>query len=220
MLLVRAHRIPRDRLGRPRALEGLALVLRVGAYRCLAAGLFLLWLGFYLMTLPATYTGGTVGWVALPYLTPPLAAFAVVLALLLSLVTTVTVYSVRTALRQRAVGVGVGAVVASLLPASLCCTPLRSDRGWRRFARALFLHLFPPGLGSPPCRSRTHRPPLPLTRGGTVTARELKNRTGERRRRLSGETAHDHRARMRVAQVVPVSTTPCGENPQEIGRER
>lgn len=124
MLLVRAHRIPRDRLGRPRALEGLALVLRVGAYRCLAAGLFLLWLGFYLVTLPATYTGGTVGWVALPYLTPPLAAFAVVLALLLSLVTTVTVYSVRTALRQRAVGVGVGAVAASLLPASLCCTPL------------------------------------------------------------------------------------------------
>ena len=99
-------------------------VFRLRGYRHLALGLFVLGLGFYLVTLPATYTGGAIGWASLGYLSVELLLAAFILALLLSAVLTLNVYSARTALRQQGAGLSVGAVLASLTPSSVCCTSL------------------------------------------------------------------------------------------------
>jgi hypothetical protein len=99
-------------------------VFRLRGYRHLALGLFVLGLAFYLVMLPATYTGGAVGWVSLRYLNVELSLTALILALLLSVVLTLNVYSARIALRQQGTGLSVGAVLASLVPSSICCTPL------------------------------------------------------------------------------------------------
>ncbi len=99
-------------------------VFRVRGYRHLALGLFVLGSVFYLVTLPAMYTGGAIGWVSLRYLNVELLLVALILALLLSAVLTLNVYSARTALPQQGTGLSVGAVLASLTPSSVCCTPL------------------------------------------------------------------------------------------------
>lgn len=108
----------------PVVLSALGAVFRARGYRYLALGLFLPALAFYLVTLPATYTGGAVGWAALRYLNGELVFAALLLALLLSLVLALEVYSVRAALRRRGTGLSVGAVLASLAPSSVCCTSL------------------------------------------------------------------------------------------------
>lgn len=110
--------------GRPTVVRVLVLVLRGPAYRYLALGLFLLGLAFYLVTLPATYTGGAIGWVSLRYLNGELLVFALTLALLLSVVLTLNVYSFRTALQRQGTGLSLGAVLTSLVPSSVCCTSL------------------------------------------------------------------------------------------------
>lgn len=104
--------------------NALGMVFRARGYRSLAVGLFVVGLAFYLVTLPATYTGGAIGWVSLRYLNVELALAAVILALLLSVVLTLNVYSARLALRRQGTGLSVGAVLASLVPSSICCTPL------------------------------------------------------------------------------------------------
>jgi len=99
-------------------------VFRIRGYRHLAVGLFVPGLAFYLVMLPATYTGGAIGWVSLRYLNGELLSFALILALLLSVVLTFNVYSARIALGRQGTGLSVGAVLASLVPSSVCCTPL------------------------------------------------------------------------------------------------
>lgn len=104
--------------------SALGVVFRAAAYRYLGAGLFLLASVLYAFTLPAIYTGGAIGWISLRYLNGELLLFSLVLALLLSLVLTLNVYSFRTALRRHGTGLSLGAVLASLVPSSVCCTPL------------------------------------------------------------------------------------------------
>ncbi len=105
-------------------LDACALVLRPRSYRWCAAVLFALALAAYLLTLPAAYTGGTIGPRALRYLNAELAFFAVALALLLSLTLTLNVYALRASMRHRGAGLGAAAVLASVVPSSLCCTSL------------------------------------------------------------------------------------------------
>ncbi len=104
--------------------SALGTVFHERSYGHLAFGVFLLGLAFYLITLPATYTGGVIGFAALRHLNGELVLLAFLLALLLSVVLTLNAYSVRTALRVRGAGLSIGAVVASLVPGSVCCTPL------------------------------------------------------------------------------------------------
>lgn len=100
-----------------------ALVLRSRAYRALALGLFAASLAFYALTLPAAYTGGYVGRVSLRELDLRLGFFAFALAALLSLVLTLNTYALRRADRaSRGKALSLGAVLASVLPSSLCCT--------------------------------------------------------------------------------------------------
>ena len=99
-------------------------VLRARPYRYLAVALFLPALALYLLTLPATHTGGTIGLVSLRYLNAELAFFSVTLALLLSLAVTLNIYGFCASLRQRGAALSAGAVLASLVPSSVCCTSL------------------------------------------------------------------------------------------------
>lgn len=99
-------------------------VLRARPYRYLAVALFLPILALYLLTLPATYTGGAIGFVSLRYLNAELAFFSVTLALLLTLALTLNIYGFRASLRQRGATLSLGAVLASLVPSSVCCTSL------------------------------------------------------------------------------------------------
>jgi hypothetical protein len=106
------------------ALGACRVVFQAAPYRSLASGLFLLALAFYLFTLPATYTGGIVGFVSVRYLNTERVFFSLALAVLLSLALTLNVYSVRASVRRRGAGLGAAGVLASLVPSSLCCTSL------------------------------------------------------------------------------------------------
>ncbi len=108
----------------PVALGACRLVFEAAPYRYLASGLFLLALAFYLLTLPAAYTGGIIGLVSARYLNAELVFFSLVLAALLSLVLTLNLYAFRTSLRRQGVGLSATGVLASLVPSSLCCTSL------------------------------------------------------------------------------------------------
>jgi hypothetical protein len=103
-------------------INAVRLVLRAPPYRYVAPGLFLLSLTFYAFTLPAAYTGGAIGLISLRYLNAELLFFAVVLAGLLSVVLTLNIYAFRASLQRRNSGLSLGAVLASVLPSSLCCT--------------------------------------------------------------------------------------------------
>lgn len=98
------------------------LVLAARAYRLLALALFVPLLALYAITLPATYTGGYMGWVSLRHMDLRLALFALGLSTLLSLVLTMNAYALRRSLRHAGKGLSAGAVLASVLPSSLCCT--------------------------------------------------------------------------------------------------
>ena len=100
------------------------LVFRARAYRYLALGVFALALIVYVFTLPGAYTGGVIGLISLRYLTAELLFFAIALSALLSLALTLNIYAFRASLRRRGSGLTFGAVIASLLPAGICCTPL------------------------------------------------------------------------------------------------
>ncbi len=81
----------------------------------------------YLLTLPATFTGGHPGLGALAYLTPGLAVWACVLAALLALLVPTTFYLLARGYGKRsgAAGATGGAVglALSLVTPLLCCTP-------------------------------------------------------------------------------------------------
>ena len=106
------------------SISAIKLVLRSQPYRYLALGLFALALTAYVFTLPAAYTGGVVGLISLRYLTAELLFFSLALAALLSLALTLNIYAFRASIRQRSGGLSLGAALSSVLPATICCTPL------------------------------------------------------------------------------------------------
>ena len=106
------------------SIEAVSLVLHAQPYRYLALGLFALALTLYVFTLPAAYTGGVIGLVSLRYLNAELLFFAIALAALLSLALTLSIYAFRASVRQRSSSLTLGALLSSVAPASLCCTPL------------------------------------------------------------------------------------------------
>ncbi len=106
------------------AMRATALVFQTRPYRYLALGLFVLALTLYAFTLPAAYTGGVIGFISLRYLDGELLFFSVALAALLSLTLTLNLYAFRASVRKAGRGLTVGALASSLLPASICCTPL------------------------------------------------------------------------------------------------
>lgn len=86
---------------------------------------FVIFLFIYLITLPATFTGGRIGLQALAFATPQLVGWSVLLAILLGLLVPMTVYLLRRGYRMRgAVGGATGGLVISLVTPLLCCSPI------------------------------------------------------------------------------------------------
>ncbi|MHB1539812.1 MAG: hypothetical protein ACYCV6_04895 [Steroidobacteraceae bacterium] len=92
-----------------------------------AAGIsFALFLPLYAAVLPASLTGGRIGWVSLRLLTPALGLIAFALALSLALTVALMVLIVRQGQRasgSAATGSALGALLAVLTPL-LCCSPI------------------------------------------------------------------------------------------------
>lgn len=116
------------------------IVLSQRQYLGLAALTFVVTAIFYAFTLPATFTGGQVGLVSLRYLTPLLAAFAVVMAILLALIVSFMAYSFRIGASASTTTTTTG-VLGGVLPPILCCSPLLPTLA------ALFVGIFPSAVG-------------------------------------------------------------------------
>lgn len=104
----------------PRALQ-IALSSRRAMIGTFA--LFVVALAFYAILLPATSTGGELGWVSLRFLTPGQFLLAMTLAALLALTMALGVYGLRQGSRMRPTSTVLGLALA-IAPAMLCCTPI------------------------------------------------------------------------------------------------
>ncbi len=100
------------------------LVFGLSGYRRLGFTIFFPALALYAFTLPATYTGGTIGLVSLRYLNLELGLISLALAAALSLALTLNVYAYRAMADRRSCRVTAGAMFSSILPTSICCTPV------------------------------------------------------------------------------------------------
>ncbi len=100
----------------------LAIVFSRVSYRLLALALLLITLPMYLMILPSSFTGGAIGWVALPFLTLRLVLFAAAMSILLALIVPTAIYAIRHGGRIRASSATGGVLMAVLTPL-LCCSP-------------------------------------------------------------------------------------------------
>lgn len=98
-------------------------VLARPGYRLLAVASFAGFAALYLMSLPAAYTGGRIGPIALSYLTPELVAIALVMAAMLGLTVAFMAFAWR---RQQGISAGsaAGGAVVGLVTPLLCCSPL------------------------------------------------------------------------------------------------
>ncbi len=92
-------------------------------YRVAGILSFVLVLTLYLFTLPAMLTGGRVGLVSFRFLTPRLAALAVVMATLVAIILPLMLYLVRRGRRVRTASIASGVAIGILAPL-LCCSPL------------------------------------------------------------------------------------------------
>jgi hypothetical protein len=91
----------------------------------IGAGAFGGFLVLYLLTLPATFTGGAIGFAALAFLTPGLIVWSLLLAGLLAVLVPMTAYLLRRGYHAHAAsGTAVGGLIISLVTPLLCCSPI------------------------------------------------------------------------------------------------
>lgn len=79
--------------------------------------------GFYLLVLPATDTGGAIGWVSLRWLSLSDVALALVMAALLGLTASLGVFGLKQGAQAKGAKSLFGALVA-VIPTLLCCSPI------------------------------------------------------------------------------------------------
>ncbi len=104
-------------------LQALKTVFRSRKYQALGAANFALFLVIYLMTLPSAFTGGRVGFVALPYLTLELAIWSVVMAALIAIITAFIVFLLRQGMAVSKASTA-GGVIGGIVGPVLCCSPV------------------------------------------------------------------------------------------------
>ena len=83
---------------------------------------FIGFLTLYLFTLPATFTGGRIGFISLQFLTLKLALFSILMAFFISLVIPFTVFGFKHGIKTSKASV-TGGFLGSVLPPILCCSP-------------------------------------------------------------------------------------------------
>lgn len=93
------------------------------AARWAAALGMLVGIPLYLVTLPASLTGGRVALVNLKFLTPGMTLFALAMGILLGLILALMVFLVREGQRARG-GLASGGVLLGILTPLLCCSPI------------------------------------------------------------------------------------------------
>lgn len=103
--------------------RAVTIVFSARKYQAIGGVTLLLFLPLYLVTLPATYTGGRVGMVSLRLLTPTLAVFSVVMATLVAIIVSFTAYTMQIGGSANTATTTTG-FVGSVLPPLLCCSPL------------------------------------------------------------------------------------------------
>jgi uncharacterized membrane protein YozB (DUF420 family) len=103
--------------------SALKTVLHFRAYQWIAAVSFIIFLLLYLMTLPASYTGGYSSFAALRYLTPNLIVFSVLMAALVALLMPLIIYLIRQG-QKSSKSSATGGVLVSVLTPILCCSPI------------------------------------------------------------------------------------------------
>ena len=103
-------------------LTGLRIVFSRRSYQVAATAVFAFALPFYLMTLPSSFTGGRIGITALRYLDVELVFFALVMAVLVTLLIPLIVYLLKQGRRASKAPASGGVAVGVLTPL-LCCSP-------------------------------------------------------------------------------------------------
>lgn len=100
-----------------------SIVFAQRKYRGIGVTMFIVFLALYLLTLPATYTGGRVGMVSLQYLTPVLAVFSFVMAGLIAVIFSFMAYTLEIG-ESSSTAATTSGFLGSVLPPLLCCSPL------------------------------------------------------------------------------------------------
>lgn len=103
--------------------KALKTVLQYRFYQILTALCFIFFLLLYLMTLPASYTGGYSSVEALQYLNPSLIGFSILMAALVALLMPLIVYLIRQGQKSSKSSAAGGFLVGILAPL-LCCSPI------------------------------------------------------------------------------------------------
>lgn len=102
--------------------QAFGMVFSIKKYRVFGIISMSVFLILYLLTLPATYTGGRIGIISLKFLTPSLIIFSVLFAVLLSMTISFTVFSYRKGKGEGKTAATGGFLVSAITP-FLCCTP-------------------------------------------------------------------------------------------------
>lgn len=92
-------------------------------YRIIGIISFVFFLLLYLMTLPASYTGGKIGLISFQYLTPRMIIFAFIFALLLTVLIPFIVFLINRS-RKGHTASATGGIFISIITPFLCCSPL------------------------------------------------------------------------------------------------
>lgn len=103
--------------------SALKIVLIIRAYQWIAIISFVAFLLLYLMTLPASYTGGYSSFEALQYLNLTLTGFSVLMAALAALLMPLIVYLIRRGKKSSKSSAASGVLIGLLAP-MLCCSPI------------------------------------------------------------------------------------------------
>jgi len=104
-------------------INALKTVLKIKSYRWITIISFILFLLLYLMTLPASYTGGYSSFEALKYLNPTLIGFSVLMPTLVALMMPLIIYLIRQGKKFSKSSATSGLLIGALAP-MLCCSPI------------------------------------------------------------------------------------------------
>lgn len=103
--------------------DALKTVLQEHSYRWISFISFILFLLLYLITLPASYTGGYSSFEALEYLNPTLVSFSIVMAAFVALLMSLITYLIRQG-QKASKSSATGGLLIGVLAPMLCCSPL------------------------------------------------------------------------------------------------
>jgi len=104
-------------------LQALRAVFTSRSYWIIGVASFLGFLALYLITLPATFTGGRIGIIALRFVNVELLIWSVLMAGLLAVLMPFTIYLLRRGYKART-GTAAGGLIVGIVTPLLCCTPV------------------------------------------------------------------------------------------------